>query len=79
MPDLTMLAPGATARVSGVSADLEPALRHRLRSLGVRTGAEVTALRRAPLGSPWLVRVGGADLCLRRREAAAVSVEEISW
>ena len=44
------------ARIDGVGPELEPALRQRLRSLGVRSGAEVTALRRAPLGSPWLVR-----------------------
>lgn len=76
--DLTTLPAGAMARIDGVGPELEPALRQRLRSLGVRSGAEVTALRRAPLGSPWLVRVGGADLCLRRREAAAVTVEQIS-
>jgi Fe2+ transport system protein FeoA len=73
--DLTTLPPGVTARVRAISADLEPAVALRLRSLGLRPGAAVTGLRRAPLGSPWLVRVGGADLCLRRPEATSVLVE----
>jgi Fe2+ transport system protein FeoA len=74
-PDLLSLRRGTAGRVRGLAEHLDGALQHRLRALGLRPGVEVTARGRAPLGSPWLFDVGSAQLCLRRREAAAVLID----
>jgi len=75
MANLLSLRRGENAVVSGILDHLEPSVQHRLRALGLRRGAMVTALGRAPLGSPWRFRIGSAELCLRRREAGAVLVD----
>ena len=72
---LVTLRRGERALVVGLAEHLDPSLQHRLRALGLRPGAEVEALGRAPLGSPWRFRVGTTQLCLRRSEATAVLVE----
>ncbi len=48
----------------------------RLFALGLRPGARVRLLRRAPLGDPLEVRVGESFLALRRAEARGVVLEE---
>ena len=47
----------------------------RLLDLGFTPGEEVTVTHEAPLGDPLVVRVRGALLALRRREAAWIWVE----
>jgi ferrous iron transport protein A len=51
-----------------------PLLRQRLTELGLRHGAQVEVLRRAPLGGPVALRVGGGRLALRRAQAEQVGV-----
>jgi len=63
---LTSLRRGATGRVAGLDPVLAPAVRRRLADLGFVVDAEVRCLRRAPLGSPTVFRIGETDLCLRR-------------
>jgi len=72
MPSLTYLAPGARARVLRV-----PAERRRLLALGLRPGAVVEVLLKAPLGDPLEVRAGDTFLLLRRTEASQVLVEPL--
>ena len=47
----------------------------RLLDLGLTPGEEVTVTNAAPLGDPLIVRVRGALLALRKREAAWIWVE----
>ena len=47
----------------------------RLLDLGFTPGEEITITQRVPLGDPLIVRVRGALLALRRREAAWIWVE----
>lgn len=68
------LRPAATARVTGFDA-MPTAVRRRLEDLGLEEGAEITMLRRAPLGDPCIYRVRDYDLCLRRREAREIRCE----
>ncbi|MFO7960859.1 MAG: FeoA family protein [Nitriliruptoraceae bacterium] len=48
--------------------------RRRLTELGLRHGAQVEVLRRAPFGGPVALRVGAGLLALRRFQAAQVLV-----
>lgn len=68
------LHPAVTARVTGFGA-MPIAVRRRLEDLGLEEGAEVTMVRRAPLGDPCIYRVRDYDLCLRRREAREIRCE----
>jgi ferrous iron transport protein A len=47
----------------------------RLLDLGFTPGEEITVTQHAPLGDPLVVRVRGALLALRKREAAWILVE----
>ena len=47
----------------------------RLLDLGFTPGEEIIVTQRVPLGDPLIVRVRGALLALRRREAAWIWVE----
>ena len=47
----------------------------RLMDLGFTPGEEITVTQWAPLGDPLVVRIRGALLALRRREAAWIRVE----
>lgn len=72
MDRLSDVLPGGTAQVVGVVADA--AVAHRLASLGFRPGTEVQCVRKAPLGDPFVYRLRSYEVCLRRREAAYISV-----
>jgi ferrous iron transport protein A len=54
-----------------------PAERRRLLALGLRPGAVVEVLLKAPLGDPLEVRAGDTFLLLRRSEASQVLVEPL--
>lgn len=68
---------GTGAAVTGFAPGTPPAVAGRLFDLGFRPGIAVDCLRRAPLGSPAVYRVGETDICLRRREAAHIRVESL--
>lgn len=53
-------------------------LRKRLVEMGILSGAIITLVRIAPLGDPLEIKVKGANISLRRREAAGIKVEKIS-
>jgi ferrous iron transport protein A len=59
-------------RIVGIRAS--GALRKRVLAMGMVPGAEVEALRAAPLGDPVEYRVKGYCLSLRRAEASLVEV-----
>lgn len=49
----------------------------RLMEMGVVEGAEVSVLRRAPLGDPLHVRIGDCELSLRGQQADLIDVEPV--
>lgn len=51
------------------------ATRRRMLDMGLVRGAEITVIRRAPLGDPIEFRLKGYNLSLRREEAKNVLVE----
>jgi ferrous iron transport protein A len=55
---------------------LPDAEQRRLTELGVRHGARVEVLRRAPFGGPLALRVADGLLALRRSQAARIVVAE---
>lgn len=74
---LAELPRGRRARVRRVEDATAPDVARRLFDLGFRAGTVVACLRRAPLGSPTVYRVGESEVCLRPAEAGLVSVEVI--
>lgn len=73
MLSLAQLPPGRRARILQV-----PPERKRLLALGLRPGAVVEILLRAPLGDPLEVRAGETYLLLRQEEARDVLVEALT-
>lgn len=69
---LSHLEDGATARILSVSPN-NP-LRRRLIELGLVRGAAVSVVRRAPLGDPVEIKVGGTLLALRASDIGDVMV-----
>jgi Fe2+ transport system protein FeoA len=55
-------------------ADIEPALADDLRREGIHAGSAVTALARAPLRGPIVLRVGRARVAVPLRVAAGIRV-----
>jgi len=70
--DLSRLTPGEDAEVVSVGGD--PALKHRLISMGFTTGETVKLNRIGPVGEPFEVEVKGSRVSLRKDEAKAVRV-----
>ncbi|HEX2864977.1 MAG TPA: ferrous iron transport protein A [Deinococcales bacterium] len=70
---LSQLGPGECASVLGVERDSP--LRRRLMELGFVRGARVQVLRRAPMGDPVEVQVGGTRLALRAIDLGSISIE----
>lgn len=73
---LGQLGRGQKAVVTGLLAESRP-FRRKLLAMGLTPGCEVEIVRLAPLGDPVEIALRGFRLCLRRHEAAGVSVEEI--
>lgn len=65
---------GERAIICGLSEQCDAAVRRRLNQLGFVEGREVEVVRRAPLGSPVVVRVCDAQICLRRAQTDLISV-----
>ena len=72
MKTLAELAVGLTSQVIAVGGG--GSFRRRLLELGLVPGAAITRLGQAPLGDPLTYRIRGATVCLRRADAAAISV-----
>jgi len=66
---------GARLRLTHVQAGQSAA---RLMEMGLVPGVVITVLRRAPMGDPLEIAVGGARLALRREEAASLEGEIIA-
>ncbi|MCX6469124.1 FeoA family protein [Williamsia herbipolensis] len=65
---------GTSAVVSRLCADADPSAARRFFDLGFAPGAEVVAVRRAPMRGPVVVRVAGYEIALRRRQADCIKV-----
>lgn len=63
--------------VVGNGDDDDPIAR-RLNDLGIREGARIEVIRRAPLGDPTVFELCGYQLCLRRSESERVRVSSFS-
>ena len=72
MPALDQLRVGQRARVERIEGD--DALVQRLLEMGLLEGEEVEVIGFAPLGDPLELQLTDYRLCLRRREAARVTV-----
>ena len=72
---LSELAPGISARVTGVEGEKD--LRRRVLDMGLVPGTEVQVQRRAPLGDPVSVVFRGYELSLRLAEAQIVLVRPL--
>lgn len=71
---LDRLPAGSSATIAAPTST-EDALQNRLNHLGFRAGETVTVRRVAPLGDPVVYAVCGAEVCLRRVDAAHIAVE----
>ena len=65
---------GERGVICGIAAMGDAAAQRRLRQLGFVEGREVELVRRAPLGSPVVVRVCDAQICLRSAQTELISV-----
>jgi len=72
---LAQLEIGETARVVGLAAACHGPQRRRLLDLGAVPGTPVTAELAGPLGDPRVYRLRGAQIALRREQAAWILVE----
>ena len=66
---------GESGRVRAVLG--EGRLRRRLFDMGVTPGADVTLVKKAPLGDPLEVNLRGYQLTLRKTEAQCVETEAV--
>ena len=64
---------GETGVITAVAG--EGRIRRRLFDMGVTPGAEVTLVKKAPLGDPLEVTLRGYQLTLRKTEAECVETE----
>ena len=70
------LKPGQSARVLAVGG--EGALRQHFLDMGVIPGAEVTAVKLAPMGDPMELRIHGYELTLRLADAEKITAELVT-
>ncbi|MGW5326987.1 FeoA family protein [Streptomyces sp. NPDC004014] len=71
---LADLRPGMSGTVIDIDESLEPSTARRLFDLGFAPGAEVTVLRKAPLGDPVVLRVAEYEVALRKAQTAGIRV-----
>ena len=74
---LQEMALGSTGRVVGYEKAYQ-GYRGKLLSMGLTPGTEFTVIRVAPLGDPVEINVRGFYLSLRKQEADALIVEEVT-
>ncbi|MGW5371759.1 FeoA family protein [Streptomyces sp. NPDC004009] len=71
---LADLRPGMSGAVIDIDESVEPSTARRLFDLGFAPGAEVTVLRKAPLGDPIVLRVAEYEVALRKAQTAGIRV-----
>jgi len=69
---LSTLIPGQTATVHALHVD--PNFQFRLKALGFRTGKLLQLVRIAPLNGPFHLKIGSADVMLRRQDADNIEI-----
>ena len=67
---------GQTGMIASI--DLPVPERQRLQQLGVLEGSDIEFVRTAPGGDPIEVRILGYSLSIRRTEARAIRVDDLS-
>ncbi len=75
-PRLAGLAVGGSGRIQRVGG-ARP-VRRRLMELGLVPGTEIRVVNVAPLGDPLELAVRGCRLSIRREEAQAIELEQVS-
>jgi len=70
---LTKMAPGKKAKVSELSGGF--ALKHRLMSMGIYPGKEITKLSHFALRGPVMIKVGRGTIALGHSMAGKIIVE----
>ena len=71
---LSELRAGERAVICDVGGDIDLAAARRMIDIGFTPGAEVQALRRAPLADPLMFRIAGYEIALRRAQARCIRV-----
>lgn len=71
---LSDLKPGDAAFIHAIDHDAPSG--HRLAVIGLLPGSWLRFLRTAPFGDPLMVEICGTQICLRRREAMLIEMEE---
>lgn len=71
---LAELRPGQVGVILGWNPSLDASAVRRFEDLGFHAGAEVTVLRRAPLGDPVVYGIAGYELAVRRAHARHLRV-----
>lgn len=61
-----------------VCVDPKGAINCRLMELGLTPGTEFTVTKVAPFGDPIEIDVRGTRLCLRKKEASEIEIEQVS-
>ena len=74
-PLLSQLRIGEAARIEAFTDD---DLAERLMELGCLPGEIVRMIRKAPLGDPLIISIGGTELSLRKAEASTVIIAEVN-
>jgi ferrous iron transport protein A len=74
---LADLATGHSGRIIGIDPGLDAGTAGRLHDLGFAPDADVTVLRRAPLGDPVLFAVCSYEVALRAAQARWVRVRRL--
>ena len=70
---LSGMCAGSSGMVDSIHLECDDSF--RLREMGFMPGARLRLVRRAPLGDPIEVEVGGAHLALRHKDAALIHVK----
>lgn len=78
LKDLQVHQQGKVARFEQMDDATKKAYKQKLLAMGLTPGTEFTVTRVAPLGDPVEILVRGFKLSLRKEEAAALVVEELS-
>lgn len=74
--DVVEVVNAASVSAGEQTGDADPIAR-RLGDLGMRRGARVEVIRRAPLGDPTVFELCDYQLCLRQTESARVRVRRL--
>lgn len=67
---------GQEAIITKLMPESSP-FRRKLLAMGITPGCKISIIRSAPMGDPLEIKMRGFHLCLRRSEAAAISVMKV--